>query len=129
MPREVLAGRAERGPGEKRVTEQGGELEQEAEAQQAQFDTPQLGPRAAEAGDERQHEEVQHDDEGEELEREPEIPALRVVGALDLRQFTGHQPRMRRLDRTGVARGGVEGGCVHAECAGRPWGYGRCVQL
>ena len=127
-PREVLAGRAERCAGEERVREQGGDLEQEAGDQQPRFDTAQLGPCAAKAGDERQHEEVQHGHEGDELEREPVATAGRSRSrTLDLRQLTRHQARRRRIERSVVTCRGVEGGCVHAACAGRWSGHGRSV--
>ena len=93
-PREVLARCAERGAGEERVREQGGELEHETEDQQPRFDLLELGPRAPEPGDERHHEEVQDGDEGDQLQREPEAFARRLgVEALDLRQLARHQTR------------------------------------
>ena len=81
----------------------------------------ELVPRAPEAGDERQDEEVQDGDEGEQLQREAEaFPRRLEVGARDLRQFARHQARL--IDRSGVAWRSVEGRCVHEKCTSRPSG-------
>jgi hypothetical protein len=114
-PGEVLARRAERGPGQKRVREQRPDLEHEAGDEQARFDAAQLGPRAAEPGDQRQHEEVEHGDERQQLERQPiGTPSGRTRGTLDLGQLTRHQTAVVLLIT------GVESGDVHAAVAGRP---------